>query len=157
MKNLKTLLALLLAAMFLLTVAGCGETKTDSTEEGPKETAEVTETEEPAETPAEEGERTAAGTYNGIYQKFVGDDDSAKVTDEEFSLILLEDGTGEHFRDGTSYKLTWEQNGEEITMKETFMGASIDYNGTVKDGKLNLFNGDKDDPFTYEYVYESEA
>ena len=157
MKSLKTILPVLLAAMFLLTAAGCGETKTDRAEESPKETAEVTETEEPAETPTEDSDREAAGTYTGIYTKFVGDDDSAKVTDEEFSLILLEDGTGEHFRDGNTYKVTWEQHGEEVTMTETFMGVTIDYNGTLKDGQLNLFNGDKDDPFTYEYVYESEA
>ena len=36
--------------------------------------------------------KDAAGTYEGIYGKFVGDEEH--ITDEEFSLVLKEDGTG---------------------------------------------------------------
>ena len=41
-------------------------------------------------------------------------------------------------------------------MEETFVGDPIVYTGTLKDGKLDIFNGDKDDIFTYEYVYVKE-
>ena len=41
-------------------------------------------------------------------------------------------------------------------MTETFAGMSIDYNGTLDDGKLEIYNGDKDDDFTYMYVYEKQ-
>ena len=73
-----------------------------------------------------------------------------------FSLELKEDGTGMHNRDGSSYKVKWSIKGNEFTMTETFAGLSIDYNGTLKDGKLDIFNGDKNDDFTYEYVYEKQ-
>ena len=96
----------------------------------------------------------AAGTYKGIYTKFVGDD--TKVEDEEFSLELKDDGTGVSNRDGASYKLTWSLKGKEFKMTETFAGMSIDYNGTLDNGKLEIYNGDKDNDFTYMYVYEKK-
>ena len=98
--------------------------------------------------------KDAAGTYTGKYTKLVGDDFENRTTDEEFSLELKEDGTGTHNRDGASYKVEWKLDGESFTMKETFLGISIDYNGTLKDGKLDIFNGDSKDIFTMEYVYE---
>ncbi len=157
MKNLKTILSVLIAAMLLLAFAGCSDNKNEKPSETAAETHKDTAEPEtaPSGTDAGESDRTAAGTYTGVYAKFVGDE--TKVTDEEFSLILLEDGTGEHFREGTSYKVTWEQNGEDIEMTETFMGITIEYNGTIKDGELILFNGDKDDDLTYQYVYKLDA
>lgn len=95
-----------------------------------------------------------AGTYKGVYTKFVGD--TTKIENEVFSLDLKADGTGTSNRDGASYKLTWKVNGKEFTMTETFAGMSIDYNGTLENGKLDIFNGDKNNDFTYEYVYEKQ-
>ena len=98
----------------------------------------------------------AAGTYEGLYTKFVGDPDSAKNEDEEFTLVLKEDGTGKHSRDDLDLKVTWSLDGEKFKMTETFLGATIDYTGTLKDGKLDIFNGDPDDEWSCEYVYEKK-
>lgn len=122
---------LLVAALFILT--GCGE-KT----ENKSEKADLS---------------SVAGTYNGEYSKFVGDPDSSKRTDEPFSLELKADGTGTHNRDDSSFNLTWSLDGENFKMTETFLGASIEYTGTLKDGRLDIFNGDPSDDLTCEYVY----
>ena len=98
--------------------------------------------------------RAAAGTYKGIYTKYVGD--TTKIENEEFSLELKDDGTGTSNRDGASYKVTWKIKGTEFSMTEKFAGLTIDYNGTLENGKLDIFNGDKNDNFTYEYVYEKK-
>ena len=97
-----------------------------------------------------------AGTYKGVYTKFVGDPETSKVEDEEFSLELKADGTGTHNRDESDFDVTWKLDGENFTMHETFLGLSIDYTGTLVDGKLDIFNGDPDDDFTCEYVYEKQ-
>ena len=39
-------------------------------------------------------------------------------------------------------------------MKETFLGMSIDYTGTLKDGELHIYNGEPESDLTYEYVYK---
>ena len=98
----------------------------------------------------------SAGTYKGLYTKFVGDPETSKVEDEEFSLELKADGTGTHNRDGESFNLTWNLDGENFTMHETFLGMSIDYTGTLANGKIDIFNGNPDDDLTCEYVYEKE-
>ena len=95
-----------------------------------------------------------AGTYVGQYTKFVGDE--TKTEDEEFSVVLEEDGTGKSTRDGNTYNMTWSIKGSKFEMTEKFMGITIDYTGTLKDGKIDVFNGDPDNDFTVEYVYEKE-
>lgn len=94
-----------------------------------------------------------AGTYNGEYTKFVGDSMEDKDTSDDFYLELKEDGTGIHHRGGENYSVKWEIDKENFKMTETFLGISIEYTGTLKDGKLDIFNGDKEDIFTVEYVY----
>lgn len=94
------------------------------------------------------------GTYEGKYTKLVGDE--KQNTDEKFSLELKSDGTGKHNRNDMSFNVTWEVDGENFTMKETFVGDPIVYTGTLKDGKLDIFNGDPKDIWTYEYVYEKK-
>jgi len=103
-----------------------------------------------------EPENPAAGTYQGLYYKFVGDDDSNKNTSSVFSMDLNADGTGFFHRDGNDYDLTWKLEGESITIAETFGPFQNDYAGTLKDGRLDLFNGDPEDPFTCEYVFEKQ-
>ena len=97
--------------------------------------------------------KAASGTYLGQYTKMVGDD---AREEEEFSLILKEDGTGTHARGGEEYKITWTLTGEDFTMQETFLGLTNDYTGTLKDGALHLFNGDPANIWTYEYVYSKK-
>ena len=98
-----------------------------------------------------------ATVWTGIYTKLVGDDDSAKNEDEKFSLELYEDGTGVHHRDDMDFKVTWEKNGDEFTMNETFIGDPIVYTGKVEGNELHLFNGDPTDSWTYEYVYTADG
>ena len=97
------------------------------------------------------GARSAvAGTYNGVHSKWVGSDE---WDEEEFSVELKADGTGTSNRDGASYDITWDIDGENFTMTETFIGK-IEYTGTLKDGELHIYNGEPSDPLTYEYVYK---
>lgn len=137
-KLLSLLLALLLTAALL---AGCGGKQTG--------------TSAPAETvnPAIEA---ASGTWTGIYTKLVGDSDENRNTDETFSLTLNPDGTGIHARDDMEFNVTWTLEGDSFRMEETFIGDPIIYVGTLKDGTLDIFNGDPADVWTYEYVYEKQ-
>lgn len=98
--------------------------------------------------------KDVAGTYEGKYTKLVGD--SEKNTEEEFSLVLNEDGTGKHNRDGESYDVEWNIDGENFTMKDKFESLTIDYTGTLKDKVLQIYNGDPKDTWTYEYYYEKK-
>lgn len=91
-----------------------------------------------------------AGTYEGQYTKLVGD---TKQVEEEFTLELNADGTGVHNRDEYSFNVTWELDGENFKMTETFIGDPIIYTGTLKNGNLDIFNGDPENIWTYEYVY----
>ena len=94
--------------------------------------------------------KEAAGTYKLQQSKFVGD--AEWVTDEECTLVLNADGTGTDTRDGATYDLTWKLDGENFTMSETFLGLTIEYTGTLKEGKIDMFNGDPENDLTYEYV-----
>lgn len=94
----------------------------------------------------------AVGKWEGKYTKYVGDDE--KNTSEDFSLVLKAGGKGVSTRDGLDLNVTWTLDGEDFTMTETFLGIKIEYTGTLKDGVIDIFNGDPDDAFTCEYVYE---
>ena len=128
MKKYSKILMVAVLALSVLLITGCGSKKDEK--------------------------KDAAGTYKGTYTKLVGDD--TKNTDEEFSLELKEDGTGKHNRDGESYDVEWNIEGEKFTMKDKFGPLTIDYTGTLKDGKLQIYNGDPKDIWTYEYNYELE-
>lgn len=134
--NEKKICSILLALMLVFALAACSG--------GDKDDAKDADTVKPED---------VAGVYEGQYTKFVGDPDSAKDDSEPFSLELNADGTGTHNRDDMSFDVTWEIDGENFTMKETFVGDPIVYTGTLKDGHLNIFNGDPEDDFTCEYVY----
>ena len=135
-KILGSLLAVILLFTSLVMLTGCGNSDEDSKKEEKTNLADY------------------AGTYQGQYTKLVGD--SEKNEDDIFYLELNEDGTGTHYRDDYSFSITWSLKGEKFTMTETFLGAEIEYKGTLKDGELDIFNGDEDDIWTYEYVYEKE-
>lgn len=94
-----------------------------------------------------------AGEYVGIYYKYVGDDDSEKVEDEKFSLVLNEDGTGKFKRQGGEFFVRWKLDGEDFSMTETFIGIKNEYSGTLKNGEIRIFHGDKTNPFSCEYVF----
>ena len=92
------------------------------------------------------------GTYVEEYEKYVGDtDENKKATG--WTLELKEDGTGTSTRDGSTYNMTWEVDGEKFKMTETFIGK-LEYNGTIKDGVIDIFNGEKTNDFTLEAVFK---
>ena len=97
-----------------------------------------------------------AGIYKLEYSKYVGDPDTAKDTSEIAEMVLNEDGTGKSNRNGTSYDIEWSIDGENITITEKFMGIKLDYNGTLINGRLDLFNGDKTLDLTNETVYNRQ-
>ncbi len=142
---------LLITSLFLFT--GCGDDK-DKEKTGKKDLSQYEEAEKNKEGSKKQDLSQYAGTYEGLYTKIVGDPDTEKVEDEEFSLELNSDGTGRHNRDDASFKVTWSLDGDKFKMTETFVGDPIEYTGTLKDGKLDIFNGDPDDIWTFEYVYE---
>ena len=97
-----------------------------------------------------------AGVYKLEYSKYVGDPETSKNTEEVAEMILNEDGTGTSKRDGYEYKVEWSMDGENITLTETFMGIKLEYNGTIQNGRLDLFNGDKTNDLTNEIVYNKQ-
>ena len=130
-RTFKIALVVILLVMGLVLLTGCG----DKEEKGSKK----------------QDLSKFAGTYTGKYTKLVGDETK---NEEVFSVTLEKDGTGTSHREDTDYKMTWKLDGEKFSMTEKFMGITIDYTGTLKDGKLDIFNGDPEDIWTYEYVYE---
>lgn len=97
---------------------------------------------------------SVAGTYEGKYTKFVNDPDTAKNVSNHFAIELRENGTGTHNRDNSSFEVTWSLDKDKFSMSEEFAGEPIEYTGTLKDGKLDIFNGDPSNSLTCEYVYE---
>ncbi len=95
-----------------------------------------------------------AGTYKGVYGKWVGSDESGKEDITANTLELKGDGTGVHNRDDLELKITWSADGESFKMTEKFLGLEIEYTGTIKDGEIHMYNGDPADDLTYEYVYK---
>ena len=96
-----------------------------------------------------------AGTYKLEYSKYVGDPDSAKTT-EEWTIVLEKDGTGKSNRDGGSYNVEWSINNEDITVTEKFGTLTNEFNGTLKEGRLDIFNGDKTKEITLEAVFNKQ-
>ncbi len=125
---MKKITALLVAVLMVLGLAACGDSALSA----------------------------AAGTYKGQYTKFVGDGEDAKNTDEEFTLVLEKNGKGTHSRNDLEIDVEWQLEGENFKMTETFMGMTIEYTGTLTGTTLDIFNGDPEDPFTAEYVYEKQ-
>lgn len=93
----------------------------------------------------------AVGIWQGVYTKFVGDEE--KNTAEEFRLELKAGGKGTHYRDDLEISVTWKLEGEALSVTESFLGMTLDYTGTLSDNVIHLFNGDPDDIWTCEYVY----
>ena len=130
-KVLSIFLVMILLISGLFVFSGCGKTE-EKKEEKKQDLSAV------------------SGTYIGKYVKLVGD---TQEVEEVFSLELNADGTGVHYRDDYSFNVTWSLDGDKFEMTETFIGDPIIYTGTLKDDKLDIFNGDPNNIWTYEYVY----
>ena len=95
-----------------------------------------------------------AGTYKLEYSKYVADPDTEKQT-EEWTIELKADGTGKSNRNDASYDVEWSMDNDNIKLTEKFIGT-IDYNGTLKDGKLDIYNGEKTNGLTLEAVFNKQ-
>lgn len=99
---------------------------------------------------------TYAGTYEKEFEKYVGDPETSKNTEDEFTLVLNADGTGKSNRGGESYNAEWSVDGEKITLIEKFGPLKNEYTGTIKNGKIDLFNGDPKNDLTLEIVFNKK-
>ena len=99
---------------------------------------------------------TYAGTYEKEYEKFVGDPETAKNMEDPFTLVLNADGTGKSNRDGESYDAEWSVDGEKFTFTEKFGPIKNEYTGTIKDGRIDMFNGDPESDITLEIVFNKK-
>lgn len=96
-----------------------------------------------------------AGTYELEYQKYVGDPDTAK-TQEVWTIVLNEDGTGKSNRNGASYNVEWSVSGDEIKLSEVFGTIANEFNGTIRGARMDIFNGDKTQEITLEAVFNKQ-
>lgn len=97
-----------------------------------------------------------AGTYEKEFEKFVGDPETAKNTTDPFTIVLNADGTGKSNRDGESYDAEWSVKGENFTFTEKFGPIKNEYTGTIKDGRIDMFNGDPKADITLEIVFNKK-
>ena len=98
------------------------------------------------------GKDSAAGFYQGQYTMTGVKRDRFSL----FSLQLEDDGTGVQTRSGLTIDVTWSLEGRRFSMTETYRGMELSYTGTLEGKTLTLYNGDPDDPWTTQYVYEKE-
>lgn len=76
---------------------------------------------------------------------------SSESVEEDRILILNEDGTGIHKRDGQEFECTWRMDGATFILQDKYMSLTVDYTGKIDVGKLQLHNGDPGDETTYNY------
>ena len=93
-----------------------------------------------------------SGTYKLEYSKYVGDPDDEKST-EEWTITLNSDGTGNSNRSGVNYDIEWSIDGDTVKLTENFYGAKSNYEGTVSDNTLDLYNGNKNEALTQEFKF----
>ena len=96
-----------------------------------------------------------AGTYKLEYTKYVGDPETSKNI-EDWTIILDKNGKGKSNRDGASYDVEWSIKSDDVIVTEKFAGISNEYNGTLKEGRLDIFNGDKTNDITLEAVFNKQ-
>lgn len=142
---MKKVFALLLAALLVLSAVGfvgCANGKDNK--DGKDATAAPN-----ADGSDEGGAKTEAlGTFVSVKHKFNAD--TEWVEDTGWELELNADGKGVSRRDNLELAVTWELNGEDITVTESSIN---EYTGTLKDGELSLFNGDPANDLTCEYIF----
>lgn len=152
---MKKALAFILSLVLVLSLCACGGGGgTDAPKANDKPTAAAdtkpaTDSSKPTDNEA--SSNSVEGEWTGLCQRTVGDGSGDYET--PFTLILEKGGKGKHLRDDLEIDVTWTQNGNDVTMKESYMGMEIDYTGHIDGNYLSLYNGDPTDDFTYEYYY----
>ena len=96
------------------------------------------------------------GVYKLEYTKYVGDADTEKNTNLVATITLNSDGTGKSIHDGVDHNLTWSIDGINIKILESHDESIIEYSGTLENGKLDIFDGDKNKSLTNELIYYKE-
>ena len=128
MKNIKNLLLVAVLVLGVFMITGCGK----------KDLSEY------------------AGTYEKEFEKYVADSDDDKNTVDPWTIILNADGTGKSNRDEESYDAEWSLDGENFKFTEKFGPIKNEYTGTLKDGKIDMFNGDPKSDITLEIVFNKK-
>ena len=162
---MKKFVTILLVICLALTLAACGnganKTNTPSAS-GNKIDPDTTTTIGQDETPAPEttidpesryirSEFTEIGEWEGVYFKTITE--NVGNIEDEFHLVLKDDGTGTNFRGGKEYAVTWTLNGEDFRMTELDSDDGKILSGTMYAGVLHLYDGDIYDLNTIEYIY----
>lgn len=94
------------------------------------------------------------GVYKLEYTKYIGDTEKNNTT--QATLTLNSDGTGTNNHDGVKFNITWVIDGTNIKITENHTESIIEYNGTLENNKLDIFDGDKNNSLTLELVYYKE-
>ncbi len=93
------------------------------------------------------------GTYALEYSKYVGDSEDIKNTNDYAEIILESDGVGTSIRSGITHDIKWSIDGDNIQILETQTESILEYNGIIKDNRIDLYNGDKTNAITLHEVF----
>ncbi len=96
------------------------------------------------------------GVYKLEYTKYVGDPEYEKNTLVNGKITLNDNGTGKISYDGIDYNITWSIDDINIKILESHTESIIEYNGTIENNILDIFDGDKTKSLTNELVYYKE-
>ena len=143
MKTTKLIITAILVFMLVFALCGCGD-NTPATE-GARDDAPAETQAAATEAPATEEPATEAPDYTGTYTSFAYSADELGLGDNLIStedvmgtmaFTLNDDGTGTATLDGDDAEITWQTDGEMLTM------TTKDGNGlsaTVNDGVMDVF------------------
>ena len=96
------------------------------------------------------------GVYKLEYTKYIGDSMEERNINNTSQITLKSDGTGISIHDGVNHNITWVLDGINIKIMENHSESIIEYNGTLENNKLDIFDGDKNNSLTLELVYYKE-
>ena len=97
-----------------------------------------------------------SGTYSLKYTRFVGDPQDEINKEKGGNINLDTNGMGKIFRDGKTYSIEWNVENNEITINEKYGSLTNIYNGTIENGVITLYNGEKSNPLTMIFVYAKQ-
>ncbi len=92
------------------------------------------------------------GTYKCTRVKYVGEEDPTET--EDWIIELKNGGKAVSKRDDFEYDSEWTLDGETFTFTETFQTISLEYTGTLKNGVIDVYDGDPTNDFTREIRFE---
>lgn len=124
-KKIRTFITMIIVIILVVSLSGCEDNNTD---------------------------KGYSGVYTGEFRKLVGDSDEDKDT-SPFTITLKDDGTGSFNRDGSDFVITkWSVKENKFTMKESCLGETNEYTGTLDGNTLTFYDGDITNELTNMYV-----